>query len=49
MLSQNKDEEKGNLIVNMEIEVAKNRDGKIGAIKMVYDKTKQTFIEGVKE
>lgn len=49
LLSQNKDEEKGNLIVNMEIEVAKNRDGKIGAIKMVYDKTKQTFIEGVKE
>lgn len=49
LLSQNKDEEKGKLIVNMEIEVAKNRDGKIGSIKMVYDKTKQTFIEGVKE
>lgn len=49
LLSQNKDEEKGNLIVNMEIEVAKNRDGKIGSIKMVYDKTKQIFIEGEKE
>ena len=49
LLSQNKDEEKGNLIVNMEVEVAKNRDGKIGSIKMVYDKTKQTFTEGVKE
>ena len=49
LLSQNKDEEKGNLIVNMEIEVAKNRDGKIGSIKMVYDKTKQTFQEGEKE
>ena len=49
LLSQNKDEEKGNLIVNMEIEVAKNRDGKIGSIKMVYDKTKQIFQEGEKE
>lgn len=49
LLSQNKDEKKGTLNVNMKVEVAKNRDGKIGSIKMVYDKTKQTFTEGEKE
>lgn len=49
LLSQNKDEKKGSLNVNMKVEVAKNRDGKIGSIKMVYDKTKQTFQEGEKE
>ena len=49
LLSQNKDEKKGSLNVNMKVEVAKNRDGKIGSIKMVYDKTKQTFTEGEKE
>ena len=49
LLSQNKDEKKGSLNVNMKVEVAKNRDGKIGTIKMVYDKTTQTFIEGEKE
>lgn len=49
LLSQNKDEKKGSLNVNMKVEVAKNRDGKIGSIKMVYDKTKQIFQEGEKE
>ena len=37
--------EKNNLVVGMEVEVAKNRDGKLGIIKMAYDKTTQVFIE----
>ena len=39
----NKDDK--NLMTDMVVNIAKNRDGICGDINMVYDKTKQTFIE----
>lgn len=45
LLHRQAQEEKEKPIVNIDIEIAKNRDGKTGFIKMVYDKPKQIFNE----
>lgn len=49
LLHKDKDSPKDSLKVNMDIEIAKNRDGQLGFIKMEYDKTKQIFREKKEE
>ena len=45
LLSRDKESNADAEIVDMNINIAKNRDGVCGTIKMVYDKTKQVFEE----
>jgi len=46
LLCKEKEEnEKEDVIVNMKVNIVKNRDGRIGYINMKYDKTKQIFEE----
>ena len=45
LMYRDKESSKDNEIVEMNIDVAKNRDGICGIIKMMYDKTKQVFEE----
>ena len=45
LLYRDKDSDKESPIVNMNVEIAKNRDGICGNIKMIYDKEKQVFSE----
>lgn len=45
LLYKTKEEDNHESIVNMTVEIAKNRDGMMGYIKMEYDKPKQIFKE----
>ena len=45
LLYRDKESKADDEIVDMNINIAKNRDGVCGTIKMVYDKTKQVFEE----
>ena len=45
LMYRDKESSKDNEVVEMNIDVAKNRDGICGIIKMMYDKTKQVFEE----
>ena len=45
LLYRDKDSNRENDIIDMNVEIAKNRDGICGNIKMEYDKTKQIFKE----
>lgn len=45
LLSKSKENDKSENIVKMNVDVAKNRDGLCGTIKMEYDKYKQIFSE----
>lgn len=45
LLYRDKDSNGDEKVVDMNIEIAKNRDGICGIVKMVYDKTKQIFKE----
>lgn len=45
LLSRDKESNADAEIIDMNINIAKNRDGVCGTIKMVYDKTKQVFEE----
>lgn len=45
LMYRDKESSKDSEIVEMNIDVAKNRDGICGIIKMMYDKTKQVFEE----
>lgn len=45
LLYRDKESKTDDEIVDMNINIAKNRDGVCGTIKMVYDKTKQVFEE----
>jgi replicative DNA helicase len=47
LLYRDKDSNGDEKVVDMNIEIAKNRDGICGIVKMVYDKTKQIFKEKV--
>ena len=45
LLYRDKESNKDDKVVDMNIEIAKNRDGICGVVKMNYDKTKQIFKE----
>ena len=45
LLYKDKDAKKEDLVQNMVLDVAKNRDGYTGTIDVVYDKEKQIFKE----
>lgn len=45
LLCREKEEKNEDSIVNMKVNIVKNRDGRIGYINMKYDKTKQIFEE----
>lgn len=45
LLSRDKESNADAEVVDMNVNIAKNRDGVCGTIKMVYDKTKQVFEE----
>ena len=45
MLYKASGEDRGNLMMNMVVDIAKNRDGYTGIVDMIYDKEKQIFKE----
>lgn len=45
LLNRNKNSDKDSPVVNMNVNIAKNRDGFCGNVEMIYDKTNQVFEE----